>query len=225
MEQVLETFKLIPSSIVLTSGSLQVANVSDRAYLGPGVTLTHLSPLLRLKAENPHATIITLFLNAVHEMRTEEVERSSITEDMKKAAKYLPPLTMADISRGKSSTVIIRMVEARMMFWDYDSLFQSYMDGMEFDKISWLSGTVVKEENTIVDAWPMRLKNDPSQEEFDHLHASGHNGSERYVEWKGRAHSVCHSRLRRANREAVGNVDRRMLAQMMSELKFGDRRG
>ena len=47
---------------------------------------------------------------------------------------------------------------------------------------------MVKEENTIIEKWPMRLKlslpQPGAQEEFDILQASGHSGNERYVEWK-----------------------------------------
>jgi hypothetical protein len=49
-------------------------------------------------------------------------------------------------------------------------------------------GLMVKEKHTIIEKWPMRLKRSlpqpGAQEEFDILQASGHSGSERYVEWK-----------------------------------------
>ena len=62
------------------------------------------------------------------------------------------------------------------------------MQDLGFAKMSWSVGLMVKEENTIIEKWPMRLKlslpQPGAQEEFDILQASGHSGNERYVEWK-----------------------------------------
>lgn len=63
-----------------------------------------------------------------------------------------------------------------------------YMQDLGFAKMSWSVGLMVKEENTIIEKWPMRLKlslpQPGAQEEFDILQGSGHSGNERYVEWK-----------------------------------------
>jgi hypothetical protein len=45
----------------------------------------------------------------------------------------------------------------------------------------------MKEKNTVIEKWPMRLKKEATKEDFDILNASGHMGSERYVEWKSLA--------------------------------------
>lgn len=62
------------------------------------------------------------------------------------------------------------------------------MQDLGFAKMSWSVGLMVKEENTIIEKWPMRLKlslpQPGAQEEFDILQASDHSGNERYVEWK-----------------------------------------
>ena len=63
-----------------------------------------------------------------------------------------------------------------------------YMQDLGFAKMSRSVGLMVKEENTIIEKWPMRLKlslpQPGAQEEFDILQGSGHSGNERYVEWK-----------------------------------------
>ena len=63
-----------------------------------------------------------------------------------------------------------------------------YMQDLGFAEMSRGVGLMVKEENTIIEKWPMRLKlsmpQPGAQEEFDILQASDHSGNERYVEWK-----------------------------------------
>src|SRR6266480_5135204 len=46
---------------------LQVSNISDGGYLGIPRTLSLLSPFLQKRTDNSHATMITLFMNAVAE--------------------------------------------------------------------------------------------------------------------------------------------------------------
>ena len=65
-----------------------------------------------------------------------------------------------------------------------------FMRERKFDEIQRAVGLVMKKKHTIVGKWPMKLRySSPSpdavaQKEFDLLQASGHSGSERYVEWK-----------------------------------------
>ncbi len=78
-------------------------------------------------------------------------------------------------------------IQARDVFRDLDRLFVRYM-GMEgFDSAGREAGVRMKEANTVVDAWPLRLEKEygkpGAQEAFDRLVASGSSGSERYVEW------------------------------------------
>jgi hypothetical protein len=49
------------------------------------------------------------------------------------------------------------------------------------------AGLIMKNKNTIVESWPLRLKARPggvgAQEEFDLLLSSSSSGIEHYVEW------------------------------------------
>ena len=63
--------------------------------------------------------------------------------------------------------------------------FQRFMDECRLEKMGKASGLQMKLKNTIVEPWPIRLKKNATQDEFDVLLASSHVGSERYVEWKG----------------------------------------
>jgi hypothetical protein len=53
-----------------------------------------------------------------------------------------------------------------------------------FDSIGKTIGLQVRDKNTIVEKWPLRLKRGASKENFNILLASGHIGGERYVEWE-----------------------------------------
>jgi hypothetical protein len=46
---------------------IQTSNISDGHFIGPHRTVRLLGPLLQTPAQNPHATLITLFMNAVVE--------------------------------------------------------------------------------------------------------------------------------------------------------------
>lgn len=62
------------------------------------------------------------------------------------------------------------------------------MTVFDFPQVAKRAGANIREENTIVDKWPFRLKFEPgqpgAQEEFDRLMGGGVSGTERYVEWK-----------------------------------------
>lgn len=46
---------------------VEVSNLADDQFLGPIRTLACLAPLLQRRGDNPHATLIILHMNAVHE--------------------------------------------------------------------------------------------------------------------------------------------------------------
>ena len=46
----------------------KVANICDVGYIGIRHTLSLLAPLLQSPRRNPHATFVTLFINAVQEI-------------------------------------------------------------------------------------------------------------------------------------------------------------
>jgi hypothetical protein len=54
---------------------VQVSNITDRHYLGTHQTLKLLSPLLQSPTKNPHATLISLYLNALIEVMKSSGEK------------------------------------------------------------------------------------------------------------------------------------------------------
>ena len=163
---------------------LQLSNITDRAYLGPTATLFTFGPLLKRKAENPNATIVALFLNAVHEVFNPQDYRSSARSAMDRLRSYIP-VTRDMVQDGSMSNPgFIKLMSAQGLLWDFDELFSRFIRDCRLDEIGQATGLKMKSKNTIVQPWPMRIKRNATQSEFDVLLASGHNGSERYVEWE-----------------------------------------
>jgi hypothetical protein len=75
----------------------QVSNIADAGYLGIRRTICLMVPLLQGPLINPHATLITLFMNAVDEKITEHDRTAEMTQHSpttKRLLKYLPPKGM-----------------------------------------------------------------------------------------------------------------------------------
>ena len=166
---------------------LQLSNITDRGYLGPGVTLAAFGPLLKRKTENPSATMVALFLNAVHEVYSPLDYQSSIRSDMERLRSYIPISRDMVQGRNRYNADSIRFMCAQGLLWDFDELFSRFKRDCCLDEISKATGLKMKSKNTIVQPWPMRIKENATPREFNVLLASGHNGSERYVEWENAA--------------------------------------
>ncbi|KAL3461958.1 hypothetical protein BJX64DRAFT_288910 [Aspergillus heterothallicus] len=167
---------------------IDVSNISDCGWLGIRHTLYYIVPLLQNPATNPHATLITLFMNAVDETMTDEENFREIqpnTASSRRLLRYLPP------SGGIMSEYdpkLIKFNMARDLVTKYDPVFNRYCDQFEFQKTGEVLGAVMKARHTIIDRWPYRLKLRPgqpgAQEEFDQSLGGGLSSKERYVEWK-----------------------------------------
>lgn len=145
--------------------TLQVSNIADVGFLGIHRTLECMIPLLQVPLVNPHATLITLLMNAVDEPkimdRVDGPRWSERNPGVQRALKYLSPET-DDCA--------------------------SYMVKFEFSKAAELAGAAMKDEHTVIEKWPFRLKlqhgQPGAQDEFDRLIARGVSSNERYIEWK-----------------------------------------
>ncbi|RMZ87204.1 hypothetical protein DV736_g5572, partial [Chaetothyriales sp. CBS 134916] len=165
---------------------IEVSNVSDSGYLGIGRTLCILSPFLQKSTENAHATMITLFMNAVPEMvHIRPANRAEAKSLVLKVAEYLPATRPP---RSEYDPAVIQRVAAHNLVRDNDKYFKEYMKDKHFAEIGCHLGLTMKQPHTIVEEWPMRLKLLPKQvgakEELETLLTSTHIGAERYVEWR-----------------------------------------
>src|SRR6266480_5841399 len=75
------------------ANSYKVSNLCDTPYLGLAATVGIFTPLLQEHKTNPHATLITLFMNAIEEEFEhcrDAYNTEVIMQEMTRIAKYLP---------------------------------------------------------------------------------------------------------------------------------------
>ncbi|PGH26457.1 hypothetical protein AJ80_01770 [Polytolypa hystricis UAMH7299] len=164
---------------------IEVANICDAGYVGIRGTLATLCPLLQSSLRNPHATLITVFINAVMEMARGNDKDSIPNTDL--LMEYLPTPDVRKLMWPQNADVL-RLWDARTLVFSADEYFERYMMLQKFGQISTDLRVAAKEVNTIIDRWPMGLTLRPEQkgakEEFNMLLSSNFSGAERYVEWK-----------------------------------------
>ncbi|KAI1388290.1 uncharacterized protein F4822DRAFT_240795 [Hypoxylon trugodes] len=165
---------------------IEASNISDVCWLGTRETLRCLIPLLKPPQRNLHATLITVYLNAI----IETSKRDGLDNErhgVELIKKYLN-ISERNIVANPQGAEMYRIWDARSLTFNPEKFFRRYMVDQRFRQAAEELGVVMKEHNTIGDAWPMSLKLRPgepgAQEEFDGLLASGATGVERFVEWK-----------------------------------------
>ena len=164
---------------------VQLSHLPERNYLGPKISLASFSSLLRSKAENPKATMIALFVNAIYEVYSHHKDQRSMdSSNMMRLHSYMP--ITRDLAQPDNMYTghIIRLACAQSLFWNYEELFNRFKAECRLDEISKAHGLRIKVKPTIIQSWAMQLRNNATQLEFETLLASGHHGSGRYVEWE-----------------------------------------
>ncbi|OBS28259.1 hypothetical protein FPOA_02200 [Fusarium poae] len=167
---------------------IEVSNISDGAYLGINTTVSILSPVLEPPSVNPHATLITLFMNLVDENVTREEQIADVDAESpsSKCLSQFLPLTTLRI--GHYDPGVTKLVHARDHARDFDYVFERISQMLQLSEYPRYMGVAIKEKHTIVEKWPFRLKLKPEQkgskEEFDLLMRGSTSGKELYLEWK-----------------------------------------
>ena len=114
--------------LLLSPDAQQVSNITDSGYLGPKHTLTTLGPLLKPKFQNPRATLLALFLNAVHEIEPYNSSMMAVKRsDKHRMFKYITLTPKAFARGGTSNAYLIRFMGASVMFRDFDEPFRRFM--------------------------------------------------------------------------------------------------
>ncbi len=109
---------------------------------------------------------------------------SSICPEMERLRSYTPIIRDMVQERSRSNPEFIRFRSAQVLFRDFDELFSRFTCESRLDEISKAIGLKMKSRITIIQPWPIRIRKNATQGEFNALLASGHNGSERYIEWE-----------------------------------------
>jgi hypothetical protein len=118
---------------------IDVSNISDYGWLGIHQTLLYMVPLLKPPLENPHATLITLFMNAVEETLTDEDRLRDLARHSASSRKLVRYLAPERRLTSRYDPVLVKFNMARDLVMDYDAIFDRYVnDGL--DPGHWLSG-------------------------------------------------------------------------------------
>ncbi|KAK9443069.1 MYND finger family protein [Metarhizium brunneum] len=169
---------------VMRFDRIETSNIADTPYLGPERCVSLLGTLLKEPQTNPHATLITLFMNAVPETVTKRDEYASLREELSHVTKYLTP----SFSIAPYDADRLRIDSCRDMVRNNDKFFDRYMNACRFNEFSSRLKLEMKSHHTIIDKWALRIRKRPNQagaqEEFLRIMGSGHEGCERYVEWR-----------------------------------------
>jgi hypothetical protein len=170
----------------------QVANICDRAYVGPQTCLQLFSQLLKPSSQNPKATLLMLFINAAAET-DHHVNPGGDVKSMKSAMERLNeylPLDKSQMSRIKAGMntrahpdVILRTACCDM-FKPWDKHFDMFMEREKITEVATLYGMAMKKKHTIVQPWPYKIQKGTTKKEFDILLASCTTGFERYMEFQ-----------------------------------------
>ncbi|RDW81293.1 uncharacterized protein DSM5745_04850 [Aspergillus mulundensis] len=169
----------------------QVSNISDLGFLGIPKTLYYTMPLLRSPRNNPHATLITKFMNAVDEILHDPSKKPDLASQKRAAAERISQYLPLDEHALRSLPGALQKYALGLtMLTHYDNAFNCYAEYYQLQSAADQTNAVRKEPHTIVDKWPTRLKLQPgqpgAQEEFDRHILRSVRGTLRYVEWQRR---------------------------------------
>lgn len=166
---------------------IDVSDLADQPHPGLSQTLQTFTPLLKPSKTNPHATLITLFADAVP-----AAERSLGLDYITKTSKLVFRRTNQFVdfpvpAYQPEHPQYLRVMKMKDSFRDFDRLFAHYMTVVGFGEAAKEAGVRMKRENSVVKAWPFRLVKKwgekGAKEAFEFLEASKAVGSERFVEW------------------------------------------
>lgn len=168
---------------------IDLSDLADLPNLGLPLALQTFSPLLHPAEANPHATLITLFADAIT-----TAECSLGLDYIQKTSKAVFGRTTRFLDFPAPAYQprhprYIRVMKAKDSFRDFDRLFAHYVGMAVVDAAgaAQRAGVAMRGENSVVKAWPFRLVRKRGEkgarEAFELLEASRLVGSERFVEW------------------------------------------
>ncbi|KAH8790926.1 hypothetical protein F5882DRAFT_427554 [Hyaloscypha sp. PMI_1271] len=164
--------------------STLVSNIVDQRYLGTEKTLPVFTPLLKQKSQTPYVAILSLYLNAVHE--TKDSSMATIAAEFRRVLDYFPSVDLSVLSNSNpvNNCKMVKVAEARTLVRYFNALFSEHAEEQGFGSIGKAIGLQVRDKNTIVEKWPLRLKSGASKENFNILLSSDHIAGEKHVEWE-----------------------------------------
>ncbi|KAF2741866.1 hypothetical protein M011DRAFT_413673, partial [Sporormia fimetaria CBS 119925] len=168
---------------------IEVSHVTDFSahwHVSTAQLIAIVAPLLQPKNVNPHATILTLYRNAV--LFTLAKYKEDPVINIENLSKFLPLHKPDGTEHDPHSADAFRVERARRLFvQNCDMWLQRFATNEFFEQIAKDRGLMVKERNTIMNPWPTGVgcgKRAGDKEGVEKILAMPWNGLERYVEWK-----------------------------------------
>ncbi|QYS97447.1 MYND-type zinc finger protein samB [Trichoderma simmonsii] len=185
-----EIYTVLPCN---TFNRIEVSNVADNLLAGIHHTASAMGPLLQCPRANPHATLITLFRNAITETMTMQdrmMDMYTRRPEMKLIQEYISHIGAKSFHHPLLDHRPLMWTYAQANVAAYDPIFDRFMENFRFSQVDKLFGLVMKEKHTVIEKWPFRLKLRYDQpgalEELISLNNEIVFAKERYVEWRRR---------------------------------------
>ncbi|CAG8461727.1 25917_t:CDS:2, partial [Gigaspora margarita] len=180
---------------------IHVTNLSDELYAGIKPTLIKFRPLLN--ANNPNATLITLFMNWLPSIPESDKIRIMESIIMKNASKYKNNRTPSFFEASNlASMVTTKASTEATTLYDHTQAFDAYMKKMGANKTAEKVGLRRREVHKIV---PKRLGASMKQDKQNNVlslederdkhllfDVGSHTFLERYAEWEVLGQDPCH---------------------------------
>ena len=175
----------IPTNAVIEAkyDRIDISNIATQDLEG---TFQNLACLLKTPDVNKHAAIICLLPDAVNSVHRHLSSNDRFSNEAplrkytRKVYEYLPLPIGPDPSGFEPQ--VIQMLHAKSFFRDKGYFFTYWLLATNINGIANRYKMNMKAVNTIVDKWPLGHIN--CQKDFDRLLYSGHDGSERFVEFR-----------------------------------------
>ncbi|KAJ3506360.1 hypothetical protein NLJ89_g6911 [Agrocybe chaxingu] len=167
---------------------VDVSNTSDICYIGTEGTLSILGDLLKPYKQNPHATLITLFLNYVMDVPIPiETQKRTMRQNMKTIVSLLNADGEVGPPKNKCDTATMKSITWKRYIEDRQNQWKEYSEVCRFDVISRQVGMKERVGRTIIEKMPYRVDKDKSINDVlkgvKRLSLIGLTGHECYIEW------------------------------------------
>ena len=146
--------------------------------------------MLKPKAENPYATLLMLFLNAVREVESEEAPDMFRINQLRQFMSNVDSSILNILREPSSMADVSRLSSVLNMFGNFDRFFNIFLARPDpykagsMDTLTRAHGMKVKMQHTIIEPWPYRVTNSTTKAEFKTMLSQSTRGHERYMEFE-----------------------------------------
>jgi len=169
---------------------IDVSNIADYPFLGLKKTLVSMPPILEPVTDNPFATLLTTFINAIAGLQARQPRKFAAR--IRALTELVLPNPIKATSNSNPDDLFplekANYFKVAETFPDNDPLWTTYGFKEDFAGAARAAGLEEQINNPIISKWPWRINTSKSTEDIKKAYklmpSSGTIGSERFVEWK-----------------------------------------